>query len=197
MFSRWKNRRITVVVEAIFNNGEVKQTRRSVLYGKPIEQQQRLRLTWVKNIGASVYMSAPLVYQECVFMASVDDNMSGKASVVCIDAQSGTIRWRYSVRGSVRSSIAASEGLVFAQDVYGNLYAIDAENGTLVWGKNLRTGILPPLDDGLAAVGKVLYAGTGKSLYAFHAPTGKQLWKMRPGQEERDAWLHFLLDRMF
>lgn len=46
------------------------------------------------------------------FMASVDDNMSGKASVVCIDAQSGTIRWRYSVRGSVRSSIAASEGLV-------------------------------------------------------------------------------------
>lgn len=177
LFSRWKNRRITVVVEAIFNNGEVKQTRRSVLYGKPIEQQQRLRLTWVKNIGASVYMSVPLVYQECVFMASVDDNMSGKASVVCIDAQSGTIRWRYSVRGSVRSSIAASEGLVFAQDVYGNLYAIDAENGTLVWGKNLRTGILPPLDDGLAAVGKVLYAGTGKSLYAFHAPTGKQLWK--------------------
>lgn len=64
-------------------------------------------------------------------------------------------------------------------------------------GENLRTGILPPLDDGLAAVGKVLYAGTGKSLYAFHAPTGKQLWKMRPGQEERDAWLHFLLDRMF
>lgn len=175
--SQWEHRRITVVVEATFNNGEVKRSRRSFLYGKPIEQPQSLRLAWIKNVGASIYMSAPLVYQEHVFTASVDDNMSGKASIVCMDAQSGAIRWRYSVRGSVRSSIAVSEGLVFAQDVYGNLYAIDAQSGVQVWEKNLGTGILPPLNDGLLAVGKVLYAGTGESLYALCASTGEPIWR--------------------
>lgn len=174
---QWEHRRITVVVEALFNNGEIKQSRRSFLYRKSEEQPAFLRLAWIKNIGASIYMSAPLVYQGHVFIASVDDNMSGTASIVCMDAQSGVICWRYPVRGSVRSSIAASEGLIFAQDVYGNLYAIDSETGTLVWEKKLDTGILPPLDDGLLAADKVLYAGTGKSLCALQASTGKQLWK--------------------
>lgn len=71
-----------------------------------------MRLSWIKNVGASIFMSAPLVYRKRLFTASVDDNESGKAAVVCMDAQNGTVYWRYSLRGSVRSSIAAADGMI-------------------------------------------------------------------------------------
>ena len=87
-----------------------------VFYEKPERKQLPLRLSWIKNVGASIFMSAPLVYRKRLFTASVDDNESGKAAVVCMDAQNGTVCWRYSLRGSVRSSIAIADGLVFAQD---------------------------------------------------------------------------------
>ena len=122
-------------------------------------------------------MSAPLVYRKRLFTASVDDNESGKAAVVCMDAQNGTVCWRYSLRGSVRSSIAIADGLVFAQDVHGYLYAIQAETGTLVWEKDLNIGVLHPLNDGLVAVSDIVYAGTGKSLCALKAATGELIWK--------------------
>lgn len=184
--SQWENRKITVVVEACFANGEIKQSRRSFLYQNPSSDHPAigrdtlspsLSLTWVKNVGASVYMSAPLFYQEHVYIASVDDNESGKAAVICMDAQNGTIRWRYPVRGSVRGSIAAAVGCIFAQDVHGHLYAIDAETGTLTWEKNLNIGMLPPLNDGLVATSEVVYAGTGESLCALKASTGELIWK--------------------
>lgn len=184
--AQWERRKITVVVEACFGNGEVKQVRNSFYYQKTSSGTAAvvhdtisvpLHLAWLRNVGASIYMSAPLIYQGHVFSASVDDNESGKAAVVCINAQSGEISWRYPVRGSVRSSIAVADGKVFAQDVHGYLYAIDTKKGTLVWEKNLRTGSLPPLNDGLIATSDVVYAGTGKSLCALKVSTGEQIWK--------------------
>ena len=116
-------------------------------------------------------MSAPLVYRKRLFTASVDDNESGKAAVVCMDAQNGTVCWRYSLRGSVRSSIAIADGLVFAQDVHGYLYAIQAETGTLVWEKDLNIGVLPPLNDGLVSIIGEPLADGNKDVLIFNLPS--------------------------
>lgn len=198
---QWERKRITVIVEAFFRSGEVKQSRRSFLYAKkenqgdipqrkaeekrprkPEETSQGKKQEtgcplWVRNVGASVFMSAPLVDRNRLFVATVDDNESGKAAVICMNAQNGEINWRYPVRGSVRSSIAIADGKIFAQDVHGYLYAIEAETGTLVWEKNLRTGSLPPLNDGLTATSGIVYAGAGESLCALKTSTGEQIWK--------------------
>lgn len=173
----WEHKRITVIVEARFHSGEVKQVRRSFLFPKRGKQLETFRPLWIRNVGASVFMSSPLVAGDRLFVASVDDNESGKAAVICMNAQNGEMSWRYSVRGSVRSSIAISDGKVFAQDVHGYLYAIDGEAGTLVWERNLRTGSLPPLNDGITAVLGIVYAGTGASLCALKTSTGEQIWK--------------------
>ncbi|WP_455674262.1 outer membrane protein assembly factor BamB family protein [Phocaeicola sp.] len=193
---------VTVVVEAQFLNGEIAKKEASFVYNKKGAEtielgkdwtnllsspahigvvadtlESPLQLAWVKNVGSNIYMASPLVYKNAVYVASVDDNESGKASVVSMDAVSGNIRWKCPVRASVRSSIAITSGLVFAQDVHGMLYAIDADKGTLVWEKDLNIGMVPPLNDGLIATEGVVYAGTGKSLCALKAETGEQIWR--------------------
>lgn len=196
------NRLVTVMVEASFANGEVAKTERSFIYKKQARNAIRpgdewpnllgspqhvslvrdslatpLCLSWVKNVGANIWMTSPIISRGTVFVASTDDNESGKASVIGMDAQTGDIRWKYPVRGSVRNSIATTDGLVFAQDVHGMLYAIDAEKGRLVWEKELGISMVPALNDGLIAANGIVYAGTGKSLCALKATTGEVIWQ--------------------
>ncbi len=133
-------------------------------------------LAWVTNTGNNLYMSSPLIRQEHVYVASVDENLKGEAFVYCFDGHTGTIRWKYPVRNSIKNSIAADNGLIFAQDVEGYLYAIDARTGSLRWEKKLAVGYLPALIEGVVTSNGVVYAGTGKGLGAFCCETGEQRW---------------------
>ena len=193
---------VTVKVEALFANGEVARESASFRYRSAPDIQVKtgddwtnllqtpahvpdikdtlhlpLQLAWVQNIGANIYFTSPLVYQGNVYAASLDDNGLGKASVLCMESGTGKIRWQYPLRHSVRSSIAAEDGCIFAQDINGWLYAIDAVTGKLAWEKDLKMNKQVPLDDGLVATDGVVYAGTGYSLCAFRAKTGELIWQ--------------------
>lgn len=198
---QFENQPITVCVEACFANGEVAKAERTFVYHRQPEHavvqgeewtnllgspahvgvakdslSTPLRLAWVRNIGSNIYMTSPLVYKNAVYVASTDDNDRGKSVVACIDSRNGAVRWKYAVRGSVKNSIAITSGLVFAQDVYGNLYALDADKGTLMWEKKLNLNLLPALNEGLIASDGVVYAGTGQGLCALKAATGEEIW---------------------
>ena len=192
---------VTLVVEATYSNGEVSKCQQAFCYHSQPGRQvvvdkpwtnllgnaahtgccrdtiADMQLAWVRNVGENIYMSAPLVHDGAVYVATTDENETGKASVVKIDAVTGNIIWRCKMKSSIRNSIAIESGKVFAQDVSGRLYAVDALNGSLVWEKDMKVGVTPPINDGLIAANGVLYAGTGKQLCAYDAATGKQLWQ--------------------
>lgn len=193
---------VTVTARATFANGDVAHESTSFRYRRSPEPRIRLgedwsnflqnpahapslrdtlRLplspVWVTNLGANVHFTSPLVYRGNVYAASLDDNGAGRASVACLDACSGAVRWKYALRNSVRSSIAAGEGCVFAQDVNGWLYAIDCATGKLKWEKDLRMDKTVPLNNGLLFADGLLYAGTGRTLAAFRPQTGEVVWK--------------------
>lgn len=193
---------VTVEVAATFLNGEVSKESASFCYRREKKVQVKagadwpnllqnsahvpvlentlrlpLQLAWVQNIGSNILFSSPIIYQGGVYAASLDDNDKGKAAVVCMDMANGQVKWRYPLRHSVRSSIAAEDGCVFAQDVNGWLYAIDATTGKLLWEKDLEMNKQVPLDNGLVTADGILYAGTGHSLCAFRAKTGKLIWR--------------------
>ena len=197
-----EGQRMTVRVMAEFANGEVASTERSFTYrpdrtvvrlgedwtnllGNPRHdgvcentESGTLRLAWVQNVGSNIYMTAPMVYNGNVYMASVDENYSGKASVVCMDAQSGQVRWKFPTHHSVKNTIVAADGVVVAQDVEGHCYALDASTGRLVWEKQLPIEpVLPALIEGLVQKDGVIYAGSGKGLCAIEAKSGKVLWQ--------------------
>ena len=95
-------------------------------------------------------------------------NETGQAALVKMDARTGDVLWRYPLGASVRNSIAIEGGKVLAQDMHRQLYAVDAETGTVSWKKDLEIGVVPPLNDGLVASQGVVYAGTGKMLWASY-----------------------------
>lgn len=78
---------------------------------------------------------------------------------------------------SVKNSIAATQGLVFAQDVDGHLYAVDASAGQLIWEKQLDVMGVPALNDGLVVSGDTVFAGSGEGLCAVEASSGREYWK--------------------
>lgn len=201
---------LTIQVEAEFNNGETVRSEKNFVY---LPQQADIRLTenwdnllgnathtakaaaaldsmpglaWVKNIGANIYMTSPLIHNGDIYTASVDEDLRGRAHIYALDGKSGEIKWKYPVKSSVKNTIAIDNGLVFAQDVLGNLYAVDCESGKLCWESKLPVNGLPALIDGLVACDGVVYAGTGKALSAFEARTGRRIWK-NEGWSQREG----------
>ncbi len=201
---------LTIQVEAKFKNGETARSEKNFVY---LPQQADIRLTenwdnllgnathtakaataldsipglaWVKNIGANIYMTSPLIHNGNIYTASVDEDLKGRAHIYALDGKNGEIKWKYPVKSSVKNTIAIDNGLVFAQDVLGNLYAVDCESGKLCWESKLPVNGLPALIDGLVACDGVVYAGTGKALSAFEARTGRRIWK-NEGWSQREG----------
>ena len=200
---KWcKGRYLTINVMARFANGEVTRTERVVFYPESTCQEvslgddcknllydaahsgynksevvSPLKLRWINNTGSNVYMTSPLISGGKVFVTTTDENFCGKAFVAAYDAYTGKELWKYNCISSVRNSIAVSDNIVFAQDVHGHLYAINADSGVLLWKKDLEWNTIPPLNGGLIASEGVVYAGTGESLCAVEAKTGNIIWR--------------------
>lgn len=191
---------VKVRVTAVFNNGETVGTECTFTYpedkpvvrlgtdwtnlsGDPAHQgissdtlRVPLVLAWVENVKANIYMSSPLVYKGNIYVASVDENLKGDGHIYALDGKSGRLLWKYPVRNSIKNTIAADNGFIFAQDAEGFLYAVSAETGELGWEKKLAVNGLPALIEGLVVSDGVVYAGTGKGLCALKSGTGEEIW---------------------
>ncbi len=135
-----------------------------------------LRLAWVANVGSNLFMTSPLIYKGNVYVASVDENGTDRCAVFALDGESGKMLWKCPTEYSVRNTITIAGGKVFAQDIAGKLYQIDAVTGKLVKKENLPIPGLPVLDEGLVSEGDTVYAGSGQGLCAIDARTGNRLW---------------------
>lgn len=192
---------VTVHVTALLGNGEKAETESSFVFqtDKQVKVQftedwnnllgnpqhigttkfnfsQPLTLAWTKNVGANLYMSSPLISNGNVYVASVDEDLRGEAAIYALNGQDGSLLWKYPVRNSIKNTIAADGGRIFAQDAQGYLYAVDAVTGKLAWEKQLSVNGLPALIEGLVADKGIVYAGAGKGLCAVNGVTGETLW---------------------
>ena len=198
----YEGKDVCLLVKAIFNNGETIQTGTTFTYrfrmpsvhlagnwdnllGSPAHiippqtdtLKYPLQMAWVQNIGANIYMTSPLIYQNSIYIASTDEDLKGKAAIYALNAHDGSLRWKYNVRNSIKNTIVIEEGRVLAQDVQGTLYAVDAQNGQLCWEKKLPLAGLPSLVEGLVADNGVVYAGTGQGLCAIYVKDGQEVWR--------------------
>jgi polyvinyl alcohol dehydrogenase (cytochrome) len=81
---------------------------------------------------------------------------------------------------AVRDAPAVSEGKVYFGDVIGNVYALDAATGRIVWQRQLSQGGLAGIQWGTSWDGERIYVSTHDAqpgtLFALNPSNGQVLW---------------------
>jgi outer membrane protein assembly factor BamB len=92
--------------------------------------------------------------------------------VYALNAASGALRWQYNTGGRVYVDPVVAAGTVFfgAGDDATTLYAVNAQDGKLLWHNPMR------VESSLAVANGVLYVGSRNLLYALNPQTGSILW---------------------
>lgn len=131
----------------------------------------------------------PVAAAGCLLYGSSADD-----SLVCLDQQTGQLRWRFTTDGPVRYAPTVAGGLVYVGSDDGSVYCIDLANGALRWSRQLapaerlvpgngriisawpvRTSVA--VVDGVAYAAAGLYPTQGVYLAALAAETGEARWR--------------------
>lgn len=126
------------------------------------------------------YLSSPAVVGGTVYFGSGDGN------VYAVDAESGSLRWKYKTGDVVHSSPAVSNGVVYAGSWDTYFYALDASSGQLIWkfktGDDAKIHLMTGIQGSAAIVGGTVYFGSrDANVYALNAKTGELKWKYANG----------------
>jgi outer membrane protein assembly factor BamB len=97
----------------------------------------------------------------------------GDGEVVALAVGNGKLRWRRHIGASETSPVVVGRRL-YVGDWLGNVYALDARTGRVLWRTNLRGAV----KGGVAASGNRLYVGAYNGhVYALAAGSGRVVWR--------------------
>lgn len=150
-----------------------------------------LALSWSHRTAGSLLTGSPVVADGVVYTATRDEDGEGDAKVRAVDFRTGETIWEHKTKISVHGSIAVANGVVYAQDLRSNLYALDATEGRLLWQRSPEGSQNPDVDQRTysyygvtTAEGKVFWthqdrlgSGSRGSISALDPKTGKTLWE--------------------
>jgi polyvinyl alcohol dehydrogenase (cytochrome) len=117
-----------------------------------------------------------------MFGQNISNTASADGGVDAKNAASLSVKWTFTTGGDVSARAAVVGGVVYFPDWGGNIWAVDADKGTKVWGHQLSDYGLPANTHSRtspAVEGDTLYIGTqeGGWLLAIKAKTGDLVWK--------------------
>ncbi|MFZ0705003.1 MAG: PQQ-binding-like beta-propeller repeat protein [Candidatus Korobacteraceae bacterium] len=127
-------------------------------------------LLWKHQMGQGIF-SSPAVANGVVYIGG--GGIYG-GDLVALDAGTGTQLWTFSTQGDgIASSPAVANGIVYFGANYGNVWAVNATTGILVW--RYATGDI--VVSSPAVANGVVYIGSeDNSVYALDAGSGALLW---------------------
>lgn len=128
---------------------------------------------WEYKTGGScgfIY-SSPTVSESIIYVGSTD-------SLYALDAETGSLKWKYKTGDQIWSSPAVSNGIVYVGSRDSNVYALDAKTGDLKWKYKTgdSIGSSPVVFNGIVYVGSM-----DSNVYALDAETGSLKWKSEGG----------------
>jgi outer membrane protein assembly factor BamB len=103
---------------------------------------------------------------------------TGPGTVDALNANTGALLWKYATGGTVVSSPAVANGVVYVASNDGTLDALNASTGAKLWdfATGDSTGASPAVANGVVYVGS-----TDNNVYALNASTGAKLWTFNTG----------------
>lgn len=139
------------------------------------------RQSWKSEDLGGEIVSQPVLTKEGLLVIGTfgakNNNPEQSSKLIALHSEDGRPAWEMLIAGWVWSVPALDDGVLFFGDQEGQIYAVNATDGTLVWQKQPDTGenrsiVAAPLttQDTIYIVNK---AG---SLYALDRTTGNQRW---------------------
>jgi eukaryotic-like serine/threonine-protein kinase len=121
------------------------------------------------------YLSSPVIWSGNIYFGSGDEN------IYALDANSGTLKWKFKTGDVVHASPAISEGLLFVGSWDTFFYALDAATGAEKWrfktGEDHNVHNQEGIQSSAAIADGIVYFGCRDSnLYALDAHTGEKRW---------------------
>lgn len=171
-------------IEDAYKNGTVSEEK-VIQFHASIEKYNASAGTF---IGPSEILTSPVFYEDYVYVVTGRDPLHGLGRGVlnCLDAtQEGDIMnsgkaWSFEGIGRSLSTPAFADGLVYAADIAGMVYCLDAQTGELVWQQDTGHEIW---GNPLVADGKI-YLNARQSFWIFKAGRKKEvLFTSRGGGE--------------
>ena len=125
--------------------------------------------------------------------------IAGRERVLCFDATDGRLLWKHeydcpyavSYACGPRCTPTVVDGVVYALGAEGNLHALDALTGKVLWEKNFKTDYgaptpiwgfsSHPLVEGDLVI--CMVGGEGSVVVAFDRRTGKEVWRALSASE--------------
>jgi len=169
------NSKHKIEVKATYRDGTTKS--KNVTFKVVPQTSTPLSLDWVKNSHGNIWMTAPIVKNNRLFTATIDDFQLKSCAVVALNATTGKLLWRFKTKGSIKNAMAYSNGKILATDHFGTAYALDEKTGKLIWEKELGMTGLGAYIAGNVIENGIYYTGFGNYLQAIDIETGKVLWK--------------------
>jgi len=88
----------------------------------------------------------------------------------------GQLQWTFTTGGSIKSSPAVVDGIVYFGSNDGKIYAVNADTGAEIWHVQTESFV----QSSPAVVDGVVYAGSNDGrLFAINAKTGERIWTFR------------------
>lgn len=137
---------------------------------------------WPFTIEENITDSSPAVANGTVYIGSTHGGTEPfKGYVYALDADTGELRggnWPFETE-AVHSSPAVANGIVYVGSLDGNVYALNASDGTVQWSYEIDQVYGSPA----VADGTVYIGSWNNKVYALDATTGEPVWN-QPFQTE-------------
>jgi outer membrane protein assembly factor BamB len=130
---------------------------------KGYREKDGVKVPYARRDGPSELIATPVFHDGLVYAAIGQDpeHGTGAGALSCIDpskrgdiSESGKV-WQFTEIGRSISTVAVADGLVYAADLAGKVYCLDAKTGELYWAHDTRSHIWasPLVADGKVYIG--------------------------------------------
>ena len=142
----------------------------------PVAKADKAR--WQTKLPGRVLFCEQVLCGSDLFVGTMCDEVPGESGVACIDADTGSIKWFFPLKGNgAKNSFSVENGRLYVQDSMGNLYCLNAGDGSVIWQRETMPGSTGRTNFPAFVADEVVLAGIMKETKAFDKHTGALCWE--------------------
>ena len=131
---------------------------------------------------------APTSMQTAVYYNPEIPGNAGRANVYAFNPDNGSVIWRTHLPTKLNTSLMTQyQGKIFAPGYDGNMYALDAYSGQVLWTYSIKNDPVYPgvpqnsnSPSSVIPAGNTIFFGASSGVYAVDIDNGKLIWHKKP-----------------